>query len=587
MATLSRFPRMRRWFGAAKRSSPPDPPAPTDPSPEDALPVRSPKELLFARRDKLNQLEELAGTTPLHFERYYLAALHRFAAFVQECPASESHHHAHLGGLLDHALEVAVTALRFRQGYLLPPGVPPEQAVHVRDRWTYAVFAAALVHDAGKPAVDQIITVFGADSRTWRWNPWDLALPDDPNARWYQVAFLKNRRYRLHEQAAPLLAPRLLGADGLAWLAEEPEAFAQWLAAAQGDFVQAGVLGEILSKADGRSVAVNLGAEPGPRAAAATVIPLHEKLITALRYLVEAGELPLNRNGAAGWRVDDVLWMVSKRTVDALRLHLTQTGHTGVPSHNDRLFDILQDHGFLLPSPSGRAVWRCEVRGETWAHELTLLKFPVARIWPDREGPAGFAGTVKPKTLSTPGVEAEPREPPTAAQPYEEPNLVDPIDSILAARAPISTAAESLAGPEPAQEPAPSAHAPADRGERFLAWVADGIAARRIDYNNPGARVHVVPEGVLLVSPGLFQDFVAHGNSALSGGEVLSWEKVQKRFLKLGIHRRTPTGLNVHRYAVIGDNRQTVINGVLLGDLARVFGPAKPSPNPHLRRVPS
>ncbi|CAL1241935.1 conjugal transfer nickase/helicase domain-containing protein [Candidatus Methylocalor cossyra] len=97
--------------------------------------------------------------------------------------------------------------------------------------------------------------------------------------------------------------------------------------------------------------------------------------------------------------------------------------------------------------------------------------------------------------------------------------------------------------------------------------MADGIAARRLDYNNSGARVHVVPKGVLLVSPGLFPDCVAHANSALSGGETLSWEKVQKRFLKLGIHRRTPTRLNVHRYTVIGDNRQTVINGVLLCDL--------------------
>lgn len=210
MATLTRFPRMRRWFGAAKSPSPPDPPASVAPPFEDVLPVRSPKALLFARRDKLNQIEELAGTTPLHFECYYLAALQRFAAFVQECPASESHHHAHVGGLLDHALEVAVTALKLRQGYLLPPGVPPEQAVHARDRWTYAVFAAALVHDAGKPAVDQIITVFGADGSTWRWNPWDRALSDDLNARWYRVAFVKTRSYHLHERVAPLLAPRLL-----------------------------------------------------------------------------------------------------------------------------------------------------------------------------------------------------------------------------------------------------------------------------------------------------------------------------------------------------------------------------------------
>lgn len=69
-------------------------------------------------------------------------------------------------------------------------------------------------------------------------------------------------------------------------------------------------------------MARNLGAEPGQRAAFSAVVPLHEKLIAALRFLIDEKELPLNRNGAAGWRVGDGLWMVSKRTVDAIRLHL-------------------------------------------------------------------------------------------------------------------------------------------------------------------------------------------------------------------------------------------------------------------------
>ena len=40
------------------------------------------------------------------WQRDLLAAIRNYAEFVQLMPASESHHHAHPGGLLVHTLEV-------------------------------------------------------------------------------------------------------------------------------------------------------------------------------------------------------------------------------------------------------------------------------------------------------------------------------------------------------------------------------------------------------------------------------------------------------------------------------------------------
>jgi len=51
----------------------------------------------------------------------------------------------------------------------------------------------------------------------------------------------------------------------------------------------------------------NLGAEFSTLSSQFSTIPLHEKLLTGLRQLVKEGELPLNRNGAAGWLVEDDL----------------------------------------------------------------------------------------------------------------------------------------------------------------------------------------------------------------------------------------------------------------------------------------
>ena len=46
--------------------------------------------------------------------------IERYAEMVQLLPASESHHHSHLGGMLDHGLEVLSFSAKLRQSYVLP-----------------------------------------------------------------------------------------------------------------------------------------------------------------------------------------------------------------------------------------------------------------------------------------------------------------------------------------------------------------------------------------------------------------------------------------------------------------------------------
>ncbi len=136
---------------------------------------------------------------------------------MQQLPASEAHHHAHAGGLLDHTLEVITTALSLRQGYLLPPGTAIEELVHRKDVWTYAVFAAALCHDLAKPAVDQKVSLYdGLGQAIGIWDPWRGDLDSNAAAHWYGIEFVRNRTYRLHEKASLLLVHRIMPASGLA-----------------------------------------------------------------------------------------------------------------------------------------------------------------------------------------------------------------------------------------------------------------------------------------------------------------------------------------------------------------------------------
>jgi integrating conjugative element relaxase (TIGR03760 family) len=182
--------------------------------------VQSAEQLLAPpeRQARVQAIEDLTRVTPTHFEALYRQALRNYASFVQQLPASEAHHHAGLGGLLDHGLEAAVFALKLRRAHLLPPGAPTEVIDAQADLWSYACFIAILLHDIGKPAVDQKVELFDKHGREFGlWDPWAGPM----RAYAYEACFLQGRDYRLHLKAAPLLARFIVPPEGLGWLTSE------------------------------------------------------------------------------------------------------------------------------------------------------------------------------------------------------------------------------------------------------------------------------------------------------------------------------------------------------------------------------
>jgi len=181
-----------------------------------------------------------------------------------------------------------------------------------------------------------------------------------------------------------LLVHHIVPDQGLVWLTSDQELLSAWLATISGDMEIAGPLGETIQQADRSFVAQNLSAGDAVRAAPGPTKVLWERLLAGLRHLILEGELPLSRNGAAGWLVRDDLWLVSKRTIDALRVHLWAEGHTGIPSKNERICDTLQEHGVLEPC-GYRAIWRAAVAGSGWSHDLTVTRIYaagcIARCW--------------------------------------------------------------------------------------------------------------------------------------------------------------------------------------------------------------
>ncbi len=213
--------------------------------------------LATPRRQKL--LEHIWQRTSLsrrQFATLYLAPLERYAELVQQFPASESHHHAYPGGMLDHGLEIVAYALRLRQSHLLPAGATPESQAAQAEAWTAGTAYAALLHDIGKIAVD--LHVEYADGTAW--HPWH-----GPLRRPYRFRYRKDREYRLHGAATGLLYARLLDAAIFDWLSGYPALWAALLYVLAGQYEHSGTLGELVVQADQASVARNSAAIPARR----------------------------------------------------------------------------------------------------------------------------------------------------------------------------------------------------------------------------------------------------------------------------------------------------------------------------------
>jgi integrating conjugative element relaxase (TIGR03760 family) len=565
------------------------------------LPIMAADALLKPRSKAVAEIQELCSFPQEHFSALVMPLLRSVAEWCQAFPASEAHHHARPFGLLDHTLEVAILALRLRRGILLPEGATAEILAEFQDRWTYGVLAAALIHDLGKPAIDQTVTLYARGRATGEtWNPWAGPVTQ-AQADAYLASYRKERRHRLHDRAKPMFSPWWVPPRSVQWMAADMNLLAEWIAVLHGE--AGGSLVAIVAQADSASVARDLQGtvtaspvERPPEAAPVsgplqrnTPRPLHERLLMALRHLIQEGELPLNRNGAAGWMTGGGLWMVSKRTADALRQHLAGLGVGGIPTSNDRIFDVLQEHGILIPC-GDRAIWKAAVSNGEWRHTLTLLRFSLSAVWPDPgQRPEGFAGSVEwegdasaaHEQAQQPAVDeapipAEQLEPSISGLDASllQPLLEEPVDLRETQEQDANAASQASQIRQPASGERASAE------HLFLQWLRAGATTGKLEINTKNARIHRIPEGLILVSPAAFQDFVAQSEAPLE------WKNVQTRVRKLALHRKTGSGENFHTFLAEGQRKSGMLKGMLFPDPGAVLPDGdKLACNPHIKLV--
>ena len=146
--------------------------------------------------------------------------------------------------------------------------------------------------------------------------------------------------------------------------------------------------------------------------------------------------------------------------------------------------------------------------------------------------------------------------------------------------------------PVPSRSGSEDAKAPPEAALRFMSWLQAGLADGTLTFNQAGAMVHFVKEGMLLVSPRIFQRFA----KAVRGR--WSWRRVfripgkkdlgmaiQRQWLKAGWHRRGEKGISILPYEVLRAGKPAArISGVVVMDPQRFVNPVPPA-NPHVVKV--
>ena len=585
------------------------------------------------RQKYLSTLWQQVSMTQEMFNSLYLSPIEHYAEMVQLLPASESHHHAHLGGMLDHGLEVLSFAAKLRQNYVLPQNAAPEEQSKQRDVWTATVIYTALVHDIGKVIVDIEMQLKNGQ----RWFAWH-GIPEPP----YKFHYIKNRDYELHPILGGFIANQLIPKEAFDWLGQYQEAFSAFMYAIAGHYDKAGLLSEIVQKADQNSVALALGGDV-TKLVQKPAISFTKQIVMALRHLLKQKfKINTPKGPADGWFTGDALWMMSKTMADQIRAYLLEQG-ISVPQQNPKFFSEMQSLGIIESTSQETAIWRCRVKADSgWAPPtaFSLLKIKPEVAWEDiSDRPELFLGRIDIEAdnsdesaaehtetqMQTQDIEIEETLPITAAvtMPESVENKINSVsasnsefqnmsdfvldlfaDTSVADNEPENTdktktevpivyeieesksaeiqqsAVEKVEKPQkitdPHQEKKEKCSLMPDdilSGKSFANWLKQSIMAKKLPLNSPTAKLHIVDSKLFLVTPGIFQLYIQSIKGNFTKEEV---ESLQYSFQELKLHRKyrlsNNDSVNFWRCNVVGPRKISQLIGYLIDDPKYFFG---------------
>lgn len=340
------------------------------------LPVCHPDKLLESQSELVDQIRRSGAGTKGEFERYYLEPLRRFAAYVHLLPASEAHHHRGAGGLFRHAAEVALWSLQAGERVLLPGGQTPLRRREIEPRWQLALFLAGLCHDAGKPISDLVVTSREGAST---WNPFvdDLHAWAMHNQVDRYFLHWRANRGKNHTVMSILVARRIIGEEGLAWIAEGDRDLVLWMfEVINGQKTPENMLYDLVIRSDQISVTRDHSSVHKDLAGYDLGIPVERILVDVMRRLLREGRWTVNAPGSRLWLMEGHLYLVWPAGGEEIVAIINQEKMPGLPRTPSSILDLMVERS--LVSPRGMD----DKEGRIWSIAPAMLaeKIPNIRL---------------------------------------------------------------------------------------------------------------------------------------------------------------------------------------------------------------
>jgi integrating conjugative element relaxase (TIGR03760 family) len=121
--------------------------------------------------------------------------------------------------------------------------------------------------------------------------------------------------------------------------------------------------------------------------------------------------------------------------------------------------------------------------------------------------------------------------------------------------------------------------------ERLMGWIQQGINKGDMPYNRASATVHFVKEGMFLISPKIFREFL-QASGVVSEGDASPSKRLQKLLQKSGYVAKAKPNSFLHTYRITNAKNpdRSLVTGYLVPNPGDFFAPI-PEANVHLESI--
>ncbi len=311
-----------------------------------AYPALSLEALLAREQSLIRALQEALNLPSSDQAELLTPVIERYAAFVHLLPASQAHHHAGMGGLFHHGLEVALWAVKASYAVMEDIEGPLHQQCQRAKTWRLTIAFAGLLHDIGKPAADLIVT---DQSGNLRWNPYQKSLlkwAQQHSLTTYYPSWRPNRSNR-HPFFSFFVLGQILPPNVFESLGREGPELLEGLSKSLIGTATEHPIARLVHEADVKSAEHDLKS-PYRQLDTALGIPIERYLIHAMWVLIDRGSWSINQPGALFWILEDGHYLVWPNALGPMLEVLKEEAIPGIPRDPLVLTEILIERGVAL-----------------------------------------------------------------------------------------------------------------------------------------------------------------------------------------------------------------------------------------------